>query len=57
MQNYYRYMYVNQSCEIQLQNGFFSFQNNLIDLDPFCKMDRDCWDCFGRENLRLITER
>ena len=32
---------------------FFSFQNNLKDLDPSCKMDLDLWDCLGRVKLVL----
>ena len=27
---------------------FFSFQNNLKNLDPSYKMDLDLWDCLGR---------
>ena len=30
---------------------FFSFQNNLKDLDPSCKTDLDLWDCLGRVKL------
>ena len=32
---------------------FFSFQNNLKDLDPSCKTDLDLWDCLGRLKLVL----
>ena len=32
------------------------FLNNPKDLDPSYKTDLDLWDCFGRKNLRLITE-
>ena len=32
---------------------FFSFQNNLKDLDPSCKTDLDLWDCLGRVKLVL----
>ena len=32
------------------------FLNNPKDLDPSYKMDLDLWDCFGRKNLRLLTE-
>ena len=28
---------------------FFSFHNNLKDLDPSYKMDLDLWDCFGKK--------
>ena len=27
-----------------------SFQSNLQNLDPSCKMDLDFWVCFGKEN-------
>ena len=30
---------------------FFSFQNNLKDLDLSYNMDLDLWDCFGRVEL------
>ena len=32
---------------------FFSFQNNLKDLDPSCKTDLDLRDCLGRVKLVL----
>ena len=32
------------------------FLNNPKDVDPSFKMDLDFWDCFGKKNLRLITE-
>ena len=31
--------------------SFFSFQNNLKNLDPSYKMDLDLWDCLGRVKL------
>ena len=33
--------------------SFFSFQNNLKNLDPSYKMDLDIWDCLGRVKLVL----
>ena len=32
---------------------FFSFQNNIKDLDPSCKMDLDLWGCLRRVKLVL----
>ena len=32
---------------------FFSFQNNLKNLDPSFKTDLDLWDCFRRVKLVL----
>ena len=32
------------------------FLNNPKDQDPSYKMDLDFWDCFGSNNLCLITE-
>ena len=37
------------SCKMEV----FSFQNNLKDLDPSCKMDLDPCDCLGRVKLVL----
>ena len=34
----------------------YPFQNNPYDLDPFCKMDLDLWDCFGREKPYFIAD-
>ena len=36
-----------------IRQSFFSFQNNLKDLDPSCKMDLELWDCLGRVKLVL----
>ena len=36
-----------------MRRSFFSFQNNLKDLDPACKMDLDLWDCLERVKLVL----
>ena len=38
---------------IDYKTEFFSFQHNLKDLDPSCKMDLDLWDCLGRVKLVL----
>ena len=32
---------------------FFSFQNNLKNLDPSYEMDLELWDCLGRIKLVL----
>ena len=32
----------------------FSFENNPKDLDLYCKMDLDLWDCLGRVKLVLL---
>ena len=37
-------------------NTNYTFLTNRKDLDPSYKTDLDLWDCFGRKNLRLITE-
>lgn len=36
-----------------LKYGGFPFQNDLKDVDPFCKTDLDIWDCFERESFIL----
>ena len=35
---------------------FFPFQNNPKYLKPYCKMDLDLWNCFGRKKKQLIGE-
>ena len=39
---------------LRLQDGVFSFQNNLKDIDPSCKTDLDLWDCLGMVKLVLL---
>ena len=34
-----------------VRQSFFSFQNNLKNLDPSNKMALDLWDCLGRVKL------
>ena len=59
--------YVNLAYVIQLQNGFSLpkqtkdldpsyLPKQSKDLDPSYKTILDLWDCFGRENLCVITE-
>ena len=38
---------------LQLQDEFFSFQNNPKNLDPSYKMDLDLQDCLRRVKLVL----
>ena len=42
---------------LQLKDRFFSFQNNLKNLDPSYKLDLDLWDCLGRVKLIFNTAK
>lgn len=45
---------MNQACISDVKWNFL-FWNHPKDLDPFCEMYLDIWDCFRRKILGLIT--